>query len=166
MLDLRNNEGGKYDRMLECAGQLLPKGALIVTELHRGGGSTEKRTATEPILTLPVIVVTDGATASGAEILAAALKQSGARTVGKRTYGKWNAQTIEELGNGWAAKLTTMVFRSPSGALPDGRGLEPDIEVEADPRAIARANAMKDADKRIAADAQLRVAVNLLKSCR
>jgi hypothetical protein len=59
-----------------------------------------------------------------------------------------------------------MVFRAPSGALPDGRGLDPDVEVEGDPREIARANAMKDVDKRIATDAQLRVAVNLLKLTR
>ncbi len=166
VLDLRNNEGGKYDRMLECACELLPKGALIVTEIHRGGGTAEKRTWLEPILMVPMVVVTDGATASGAEILAAALKQSGARTVGKRTFGKWNAQELQDLGNGWGAKFTTIVFRAPSGALPDGRGLDPDVEVEADPREVARANAMKDADKRIAADAQLRVAVNLLKMTR
>jgi carboxyl-terminal processing protease len=167
VLDLRNNEGGKYDRMLECACQLLPKGSLIVTEIHRGGGTAEKRTWLEPILTaVPVVVMTDGATASGAEILAAALKQSGARTVGKRTFGKWNAQSLEDLGNGWGAKFTTMVFRAPSGALPDGRGLDPDVEVEADPRQVARANAMKDTEKRIATDAQLRVAVSILKLTR
>jgi carboxyl-terminal processing protease len=167
VLDLRNNEGGKYDRMLECACQLLPKGALIVTEIHRGGGTAEKRTWLEPILVgVPMVVMTDAATASGAEILAAALKQSGARTIGKRTFGKWNAQSLEDLGNGGGAKFTTMVFRAPSGALPDGRGLDPDIEVEADPRQVARANAMKDADKRIGADAQLRVAVSILKLSR
>jgi C-terminal processing protease CtpA/Prc len=98
--------------------------------------------------------------------LAAALKKSGARTVGKRTFGKWNAQEVQDLGNGWGAKFTTIVFRAPSGALPDGRGLDPDVEVEGDPREIARANAMKDVDKRIATDAQLRVAVNLLKLTR
>ncbi|MGZ3442432.1 MAG: S41 family peptidase [Polyangia bacterium] len=166
VLDLRNNEGGKYDRMLECACELLPKGSLVVTEIHRGGGTAEKRTWTEPVLMVPVVVMTDGATASGAEILAAALKQSGARTVGKRTFGKWNAQSLEDLGNGWGAKFTTMVFRAPSGALPDGRGLDPDVEVEADPRQVARANATKDVEKRIATDAQLRVAVSILKLTR
>lgn len=163
VLDLRGNEGGGYERMLECAGQLLPKGALIVTELHRGGGVVDKHTTGEPLSTVPVIVLVNGMTASGAEILAGALKQAGARTVGKRTFGKWNAQTVEPLGNGWAAKFTTVVFRSPWGALPDGRGLDPDVEVEADAREVARAGAMKDGDKRIATDAQLRVAVSLFK---
>jgi len=164
IIDLRNNEGGKYDSMLTCAGQLLPKGALVVTELGRGGIVSDKRTSTEPVLGgVPIVVLVDNATASGAEILAAALKQAGAKTVGKRTFGKWNAQTLEDLGNGWGAKFTTIVFRAPSGALPDGKGLEPDLEVEADPRTVARANVMKELDKRLAVDTQLRVAVNLLK---
>jgi carboxyl-terminal processing protease len=164
IVDLRNNEGGKYDSMLTCAGQLLPKGALVVTELGRSGIVSDKRTSTEPVLgSVPIVVLVDAATASGAEILAAALKQAGAKTVGKRTFGKWNAQTLEDLGNGWGAKFTTIIFRAPSGAMPDGKGLEPDLEVEADPRAVARANATKELAQRIAIDAQLRVAVNLLK---
>jgi len=87
----------------------------------------------------------------------------GAKVIGKRTMGKWNAQELYDLGNGWAMKYTTMVFRSPSGALPDGKGLEPDVEVEADKATVAKANTIRDGAKRIAADAQLRVATTLLK---
>ncbi len=166
VLDLRGNEGGGYERMIECANELLPTGALIVGEIQSGGGTVDKHATTGPITTIPVIVLINGTTASGAEILASALKQAGARTVGKRTFGKWNAQNVEPLGNGWAVKFTTVIFRSPSGALPDGRGFDPDLEVEADPRDVARAGAIKDADKRIAADAQLRVGVNLFKLTR
>ncbi|HWE26475.1 MAG TPA: S41 family peptidase, partial [Polyangia bacterium] len=57
VVDLRNNEGGHYDSMLECAGELLPKGALIVTAIHRGGGVEEKRTSTEPLVTMPMTVL-------------------------------------------------------------------------------------------------------------
>lgn len=166
VVDLRNNEGGVYERMLDCAGELLPRGALVVIAVHRGGAVEEKRTATEPLVSLPLAVLVNGSTASGAEILAGALKHGGARVVGKRTYGKWNAQTIEELGNGWAAKFTVIVFRAPSGALPDGKGLEPDVEVEMEMRDVARTAAIKDGDKRLAADAQLRAAVSLLKLSR
>ncbi|HEX6835748.1 MAG TPA: S41 family peptidase [Polyangia bacterium] len=163
IVDLRENEGGLYDSMLEIAGMLLPKGALVVSEIRRGGGVTEKRTTTEPAVAVPIVVLVDGHTASGAEILAGALKQAGARVVGKRTLGKWNAQWLEELGNGWGIKYTTIVFRTPWGAMLDGRGLDPDVEVEADAGDVARANTIKDGDKRVAADAQLRVAVTLLK---
>ena len=166
ILDLRSNQGGAYGSMLECACELLPKGAPIVTELHRAGGVVEKRTWQEPQVSVPIAVLVNGGTASGAEILAGALKQAGARVVGKRTFGKWNAQDLVELDNGWGLKYTTMVFRSPSGALPDGRGLDPDVEVEGDVREVAKASAMKDGVKRVAADAQLRVATTLLKLAR
>jgi carboxyl-terminal processing protease len=163
VVDLRSNPGGRYDSMLECAGQLLPKGAIIVGEIHRGGAVVEKRTSTDPMITLPMAALVDGATASGAEILAAALQHAGARLVGKRTFGKWNAQNLEELGNGWGVKFTSMLFRAPSGALPDGHGIDPDVEVEMAALDLARALPIKSGDKRLAADAQLRVAVTLLK---
>jgi len=166
VVDLRNNEGGDYDRMLECAGELLPKGALIVTAIQRGGRVEEKHTWTDPVVTLPMTVLVNGSTASGAEIIAGALQHAGARIVGKRTLGKWNAQFVEELGNGWAVKFTTIVFRAPSGAMLDGRGLDPDVEVEMDPHDLARAAAIRTGDKRLAADAQLRTAVTLLKLSR
>jgi carboxyl-terminal processing protease len=163
IVDLRNNEGGVYDRMLECAGELLPRGALVVTAIHRGGQAEEKRTGTDPVAGVPAAVLVNGVTASGAEILAGALKHAGARVVGKRTQGKWNAQTLEELGNGWAAKFTSAIFRAPSGAWPDGKGLEPDVEVEMEPREVGRAMTLKDGEKRLAADAQLRAAVSLIR---
>jgi carboxyl-terminal processing protease len=163
VIDLRDNEGGLYERMLDCAGQLLPRGTLVVTALHRSGVVEDKRTANDPIVSVPTAVLVNGMTSSGAEILAAALKQTGARVVGKRTHGKWNAQTIEELGNGWAAKFTVAVFRAPSGAMLDGKGLDPDVEVEMDSREATRAASIKEGDKRVAADAQLRAAVGLLR---
>ena len=166
VVDLRNNEGGHYDSMLTCAGELLPKGGLIVTVIHRGGGVEEAHTSTEPLVALPMTVLVNGQTASGAEILAGALQHAGARVVGKRTMGKWNAQRIEELGNDWAVKFTTVLFRAPSGAMLDGRGLDPDVEVEMDPHDLARAAEIRVGDKRLAADAQLRTAVTLLKLVR
>jgi carboxyl-terminal processing protease len=166
VIDLRDNQGGRYESIFDIASLLVPKGSLVVSEIHRGGGVVEKRNGSEPRVSVPMVVLVDGETASGAEVLAGALKHAGAKVVGKRTMGKWNAQELQDLGNGWGIKYTTMVFRSPSGAMLDGKGLEPDVEVEADPREVAKANAMRDGDKRLAADAQLRVATSLLKLSR
>jgi carboxyl-terminal processing protease len=163
VVDVRNNEGGLYESMLSCAGEMLPKGSLVVTSVHRGGSPTDQKTSAEPVVPTPVAVLVNGVTASGAEILAGALKHAGARMVGKRTAGKWNAQKIEELGNGWAAKFTFTVFRAPTGAWPDGKGLDPDVEVEMDPRDVGRAMAIRDGEKRVAADAQLRAALSFMK---
>jgi carboxyl-terminal processing protease len=161
VIDVRDNEGGLYDKMLECAGQLLPRGALVVTMLRRGGAVEEQRTRDEPIVSgVPMVALINGATASGAEILAGALQAGvGARVVGQRSFGKWNVQRVDELGNGWALKLTVAVLRAPSGQLLDGKGLEPDVQVDMS----ARPSHEADGERRLAADAQLRAAWQLVQ---
>ena len=84
-------------------------------------------------------------------------------TDGKKTHGKWNVQTIEELPNKWAVKFTIGVFKSPAGEFLDGKGLSPDIEVDAGEARLEKLQRMTDPAARLAADAQLRTAVSLLK---
>lgn len=165
ILDFRSNEGGHFDRVVECAGILLPRGRLLATLIKRGGGEEALRTSTEPALPgVPVVVLINGATASGAEILAGALKEeAGARLVGKKTYGKWNVQKIEALPNKWAIKYTTGVFKTPRGELLDGKGLEPDLEVDFTDEATEKAMHLPDVAARLKADPQLRAAAQLLR---
>ncbi len=164
VIDLRDDEGGLFDKMIECAGALTPKGTLVVTKLGRGGRETPYRSDGEPLLRgVPTAVLVNGKTASGAEMLAGAMQSAGARVVGKRTFGKWNVQRIDDLGNGWAIKFTVGTFRSPAGALLDGKGLDPDLEVEMDPATTAAAQRITDGKSRLAADPQLRAALALLR---
>jgi carboxyl-terminal processing protease len=164
VLDVRDNQGGLFEKMLECAGMLLPRGTLVVTAVGRGGKSEEQRTTSEPLLPrLPTVVLINSDSASGAEILAAALKSGdGARLVGTKTLGKWSVQRVDELGNGWAIKLTTALLRSPTGQMLNGKGLEPDLQVDMK----ERVSHDRDGDRRVAADAQLRAAVHLLQMTR
>src|SRR5262249_40217327 len=112
----------------------------------------------------PLAVLINARTASGAEILAGALKfGAGARLVGKKTFGKWNLQRVVELPNKFAYKYTVGVFRAPWGELPDGKGIEPDLEVEMDDLATERAQHLADGQARLSADPQLRAALTLLK---
>jgi carboxyl-terminal processing protease len=166
VLDLRHNSGGLFDSMMECAGELLPKGKLVATLIRRGGHAEEQRTQSDPVLDAkPTVVLIDSTSASSAEILAGALKQHlGARLVGKRTFGKWNVQRIEDLPNGWAAKITVGIFRSAGGELLDGRGLDPDVEVEMNPADGPRVQAIHEEKARLAADGQLRAALGLLRA--
>lgn len=165
VLDLRGNSGGLFDKLLDCANLMLPKGKLVVTKVGRGRAEEAYRSSGEPVLAgVPVLVLTDGTTTSSAELFAGALQQSlGARVVGKRTHGKWNVQKVMQLGNGWALKYTIGVFKSPRGELLDGKGLEPDLEVEMDPATLEKTQRLRDPAARLAADPQLRAAVALLK---
>jgi carboxyl-terminal processing protease len=165
VLDLRGNEGGLLDKAVDCAALLLPKGAVMVTQVGRAGRETPLRTSGEPVVRgLPIIVLVDERTSSSAELLAGALRDDvGARLVGGRTHGKWNVQKIVELQNGYAVKYTIGTFKTPRGLLPDGKGLDPDVDVQQAVDAIDRAQRMRDTTGRVAADAQLRAALALLK---
>lgn len=165
VLDLRGNHGGLLDKALACAELLLPRGAVITRMVRRGGAEEVLTAKSGPVLTsLPVVVLVNGETSSGAELLAAALQSNlRAQLVGQKTFGKWNVQTIEELPNGFACKFTISQFRAPGGQSYDGQGLTPDVEVSMDDKLLGRLSRVTDPDKRLAADIALRTAANLAR---
>jgi carboxyl-terminal processing protease len=82
-----------------------------------------------PLAKVPLVVLVDSGSASAAEIVAAALDAHGRATVvGERTYGKTSVQSVRELSNGAALKLTTAVFLTPTGENLTARGLAPDVQ--------------------------------------
>lgn len=163
VIDLRGCPGGLLDAFTSVADLLIPSGKTVVVEIGRDGATETISSKGTPVLQVPTSVLINGETASSAELLAGALQQSaGARLVGKKTVGKWNVQRLDELPNGWAVKYTIGTFRTPNGEALDGVGLLPDLEVEMDPASIEAAR-RQDGAARLAADAQLRVAVNALR---
>jgi carboxyl-terminal processing protease len=79
-----------------------------------------------------MIVVVDQGTASAAEIVAGALKDSGrAQILGLPTYGKGSIQTFLDLADGSGMKLTTARFHTPAGHVIEGAGITPHVHVEA-----------------------------------
>jgi NADH:ubiquinone oxidoreductase subunit 5 (subunit L)/multisubunit Na+/H+ antiporter MnhA subunit len=79
-------------------------------------------------LTAPLVVLVDRGSASGAEIVAGALRDHGRATLmGERTFGKGSVQTVIPLRDGQALKLTTSRYFTPSGVSIHDRGLEPDV---------------------------------------
>jgi carboxyl-terminal processing protease len=165
VIDLRGNQGGLLEKMVDCVSLLLPSGSTIAIEQVRGKREELLKSNAEPLVHgLPLAVLTNGETASGAELFAGALRDNlGVHVVGGRTTGKWNVQRVAELGNGYAIKYTIGLFKTPKGAQPDGKGLEPDVPVDADPMAAVHAMHLHDGAQRLAADAQLRAAVALMK---
>jgi carboxyl-terminal processing protease len=166
VLDLRDNQGGLFDAAVSSADLLLPQGTGIVTLKKRGQKDETFAAKGSPLLsTLPMAVLVDGQTSSGAELLTAALQEGRhATVVGVRTFGKWTLQSVDdELGNGYAAKYTIGVFQSPSGRSFQGVGLTPDVEVTMDEKAAHKAMEITDPEKRLAADAQLRTAATMIR---
>jgi len=129
VLDLRGSPGGLLDVAIEVADRFLPPGARVVS-LRRRAGVEEVRSASgkHPGDRLPVVVVVDRHTASGAEIVAASLLDNKrAVAVGEPTLGKGTVEEIFQLKNGWGLKLSIARFFSPAGTSLQGRGVRPDF---------------------------------------
>jgi len=163
VLDLRGCPGGSFDDAVASASELLPAGTTVV-RLKKRSATEVITTKREPVLTdVPLAVLVDHGTSSGAELVAAALEeQAHAIVVGERTFGKWTVQTVEDLPNGYAIKYTLALFQSPSGKSWEGVGLTPTVEVDMPDAAIERALAITDAARRFEGDVQLRTAAALL----
>ena len=134
VLDLRDNPGGLLSQAVQTVSIFLNEGVVCSTE----GVHHERRvyevsgSATYP--RLPLVVLVDRGSASAAEIVAAALGENGrAVVVGQRTYGKASVQSLEELSNGAALKLTTAVYLTPEGRNLGGDGFVPDVKAADDP---------------------------------
>jgi carboxyl-terminal processing protease len=166
VVDLRSNAGGMFDAAVTCAGFFFKPGAAIV-RLEKRGGAVETFSAKgEQIVgDMPLAVLVDGMTSSGAEFVAASLSEvRSAQIVGTNTYGKWSVQKLDKLQNGYAMKFTTSLFHTPSGKTYNGVGLAPDVAVSMEDKAFEAAQAIADPDKRLAADVQLRTAVGLVRA--
>lgn len=135
VLDLRGNGGGSLNQAIRISNLFVDRGDEIVRVVYRNV-PTEVYVATEePMIPrdLPVVVLTDGGAASASEIVAGALQDHDrAVVVGETTFGKGLVQDLFQLDGGWALKLTTGRWYTPSG-----RSIQRDhgAPVERDPRA-------------------------------
>jgi len=132
VIDLRNNPGGLLDAAVEVAEPFFKKGELVVYTQGRRPADRDSylsETEGEP-LKMPVAVLINADTASAAEIVAGALKDTGrAVIVGERSFGKGSVQSIFKLKNGEGLRLTTAHYFTPSGVMIHAMGISPQVEV-------------------------------------
>lgn len=130
IIDLRDNGGGLVDSSIQVADLLLDEGVVSYTEDRKGKREYYKSEAGKT--KLPYVLLVNGGTASASEILTGAVKDHKAgKIVGTTTYGKGIIQSVEQLSNGDAVKLTIMQYFSPDGNVIHKVGIKPDFEVEA-----------------------------------
>jgi carboxyl-terminal processing protease len=137
ILDLRNNPGGLLDAAVAVAEPFFKKGELIVYTQGRKPRDREdyRGEASEPPITVPTVVLINSGSASAAEIVAGALKDTGrAVIVGERSFGKGSVQSIFKLKNGEGVRLTTARYYTPSGVTIHEKGVEPHVEVVMSPQ--------------------------------
>lgn len=130
IVDVRSNPGGLLNATVDVADMFLDSGVILVevgrdgeerTFNARGGGE-----ATE----LPIVVLIDRFSASGAEVLAAALQDNGrAVLVGEQTFGKGTVNIARPLDDGGALFVSIARWLTPERIQIDGTGVRPDLEV-------------------------------------
>ncbi len=163
VIDLRGNHGGSFEDALTVTEHFVVTGKTMVRLQMREGEQSRVSKRTPHLASVPLAVLVDDDTASGAELFAAALRDSrGATIVGQRTFGKGTLQRVEELPNGYGIKYTVGLFSTPGGKAIQTDGLVPDVEVQGDEAVIERSRGEKDPKRRVAMDGQLRTALGLL----
>ena len=117
VLDLRGNGGGFLEQADTMTNIFLGKGQEIVSVRQRGEPAITHVTTQTPVApSIPVVVLTDGRTASASEIVAGALQDHDrALVLGTTSFGKGLVQSMYRLDGGYAIKLTTAKWYTPSG---------------------------------------------------
>jgi len=147
VLDLRYNPGGLLNAAVELCKYFVDGNKMIVyTKGRKPENYAEFRSdKTAPFASLPLIVLVNGGSASGSEIVAGALQDhKRAIIIGTKTFGKASVQTIIPLSDGSGLRLTVAKYYTPSGrsihrnAKDNSGGIAPDIEVK-----VSRENEIK-----------------------
>ena len=165
MLDLRNNPGGVLEAGVAVADDFLDSGVIVTAD----GRTPEARFRMDAsrgdlINGAPLVVLVNGGSASASEIVAGALKDHGrALLVGRKTYGKGSVQTVLPLSHGGAVKLTTSRYFTPSGASIHGKGLVPDVLEDGPGEPPAELSAGQADRPLTERDADVRLALGVLK---
>ncbi|MCI8765290.1 MAG: S41 family peptidase [Lachnospiraceae bacterium] len=154
IIDLRDNPGGVLDAVVEMAAYILPEdtldGMIVSTSDKNGKGDRyyseggkicfasdsgqkdpryPKKDGHE--LDIPMVVLINGNSASASEVFAGALQDYGcAKLVGTTSFGKGIVQSLVQLDDGSAVKMTVSHYYTPGGADLHKKGLDPDVEIE------------------------------------
>ena len=132
IVDLRDNPGGLLDSVCDILRQILPEGLIVYTE-DKDGNREEEKCDGKNELQIPLAVLVNESSASASEIFAGAVQDYGIGIiVGTTTYGKGVVQSIRQLSDGSAIKLTIANYYTPKGNNINKIGIKPDIEVSLD----------------------------------
>ncbi len=132
IMDLRDNPGGVLGQAVKLSDLFLEKGDIVSIQ-GRDERNKQVYSASdgEDDRTYPVVVLINGGSASASEIVAGALQDhSRALILGTSSFGKGSVQTVRSLKGGFGIKYTVARYYTPNGRSIQGKGIEPDIEVE------------------------------------
>lgn len=157
VLDLRDDPGGLLDQAVKIADELMGKGTIVYTIDNKGKKEVETSDANK--INVPLAILVNGGTASASEIVSGAVKDSKSGTlIGTKTFGKGLVQTIVQLSDKSAVKVTIARYYTPSGVCIQGKGIEPNIVIDLPD------NLKQKAELTRSEDVQLNKAVEVIKA--
>jgi carboxyl-terminal processing protease len=136
ILDLRGNPGGGLQSTIDVTDEFLEEGTIIIEEDAERNRQVTSARAGGILTEIPVVVLIDNGSASGSEVLAAAIRDNGRGTlVGTRTFGKGTVNRLVELTscgaeNCGAVYVAIGRWLTPNEEIIEGLGIEPDVEVQ------------------------------------
>ena len=133
ILDLRANPGGLLDEAVDISSIFLKEGVVVSTE-GRDPKNKEIRYVKKSgykELTIPLVVLINGASASASEIVAGAIQDHGRGIImGTQSFGKGSVQTVAKIDDSQGVKLTIAQYMTPTGRKIQAVGINPDVIVE------------------------------------
>jgi carboxyl-terminal processing protease len=132
ILDLRGNPGGGVKAVVNVASRFLDEDEVVFSiRDNEGNLDIIKANSQEVTTDLPMVVLVDGFSASGSEVLAGAFQDNGRATIaGTTTFGKGSVNYLIQLEDGSGLYITYARWLTPNGSLIEGKGIVPDIELE------------------------------------
>jgi len=133
ILDLRNNPGGLLDQAVKVSDRFIESGLIVSVEGRREDSKMKfnAHPQGDNLSHYPLVVLVNGGSASGAEIVAGAIQDHGRGIIlGTQTFGKGSVQTIFSLKDGSGLRLTTARYYTPSGRSIQAKGISPNIIVK------------------------------------
>jgi carboxyl-terminal processing protease len=130
ILDLRNNGGGYLDAAVDLSSLVIHQGPIVST-VDRAGHSEVRSASGNAIDPLPLVVLVNKYTASASEITAGALQDDHLATlIGTKTFGKGVVQSLYNLPDRGALKITTARYLTPNGRDIQHKGIIPDVVID------------------------------------
>lgn len=128
VLDLRDNPGGLLNEAAKMVDYFVSKGVIVSTKGRDKVVDVKKAHRLGTLPKYPLIVMINHGSASASEIVAGALKDHNrAKLIGSRSYGKGSVQTVINLDEGDAIKITIAKYFTPKNKMIDGKGIQPDV---------------------------------------
>jgi carboxyl-terminal processing protease len=129
ILDLRNNGGGLLDAAVDISSLFVAQGPIVST-IDRAGDRDVRDASGQTIGATPLVLLVNQYTASASEITAGAVQDNGVGTlVGEKTFGKGVVQSVYNLPDKGALKITTARYLTPKGRDIQHKGIVPDVVV-------------------------------------